>query len=99
MKTQTARRGPLLLLLALSATGCQPPPVVRQAVCPAIPASLTRDCGMCPNEAAKPKTNGELGEAWMDCSECARTYRIRMEAIAELAKCRVEFPEPVVEPL
>lgn len=65
--------------------GCQSAPQ-RVTVCPVIPASLLRDCGRCSD--SPPKTNGELAEAWMDCRQCVAEYRIRMEAVGELAGCR-----------
>ena len=81
---QLTTAGLLLLLLA----GCQPRPAIRVVECPAIPASLTRDCGRCGPDEPAPKTNGELAEAWMDCRQCAAEQRIRLDAVRELAGCR-----------
>ncbi len=73
---------------ALVLAACQPRPSIQVVTCPEIPVSLTRDCGRCLPDDPTPATNGELAEAWMDCRQCVAEYRIRMEAVAELAECR-----------
>jgi hypothetical protein len=32
--------------------------------------------------------NGDLAEQWFECRACVAEYRVRMEAIGELAACR-----------
>lgn len=78
----------LLWAVCVALAGCQPVRVVEAPVCPAIPASLLRDCERCLPDDPTPQTNGELAEAWMDCRQCLSEYRIRMDAIGELAGCR-----------
>lgn len=77
---------------ALVLTACQPTRIIEVPVCPPLPASLTRDCGRCLPDDPTPVTNGELAEAWMDCRQCVAEYRIRAEAVRELAGCRAAVP-------
>ena len=74
--------------LVLLLVGCQSAPPVHVVTCPAIPASLTRDCGRCLADDPTPATNGELAESWLDCRQCVAEQRIRLAAVAELAGCR-----------
>jgi hypothetical protein len=78
----------LLCALCVALAGCQSAPRVQVVTCAAIPASLTRDCGRCLPDDPPPATNGELAEAYLDCRQCVAEYRIRAEAVRELAGCR-----------
>lgn len=85
------RRAPvkrLLWAVCVALAGCQPRPSIHVVTCPAIPASLVRDCGRCLADDPAPQTNGELAEAWMDCRQCVAEQRIRLAAVRELAGCR-----------
>lgn len=86
------RRAPvkacLYCLAVLMLAACQPRPSIQVVTCPAIPVSLTRDCGRCLPDDPTPATNGDLAEAWMDCRQCVAEQRIRLSAVAELAGCR-----------
>ena len=78
----------LACLTALMLVACQSAPRVQVVTCPAIPASLTRECGRCLPDDPTPATNGELAEAWLDCRQCVAEQRIRLAAVRELAECR-----------
>lgn len=82
----------LLWAVSVALAGCKTAPEVVVSTCPDIPASLTRDCGRCADDAALPKLNGELLEAYFDCRQCSQESRIRLEAIRELAGCRQKEP-------
>lgn len=75
-------------ILSLILAGCQPRQSIQVVTCPSIPVSLTRDCGRCLPDDPTPATNGALAEAWLDCRQCVAEYRIRVEAVRELAGCR-----------
>lgn len=78
----------LLWAACVALVGCQPRQSIQVVTCPSIPVSLTRDCGRCLPDDPTPATNGALAEAWLDCRQCVAEYRIRVEAVRELAGCR-----------
>ena len=78
----------VLLVVVLLLAGCRAGPSIQVVTCPAIPASLTRDCGWCLPDDPTPQTNGELAGQWIDCRQCVAEQRIRLAAVAELAACR-----------
>lgn len=82
----------VILVVVLLLAGCRAGPHIEVVTCASIPASLTRDCGRCLPDDPVPQTNGELAEAWMDCRQCVAEYRIRAEAVRELAGCRAAVP-------
>ena len=78
----------LAYLTALMLVACQSAPRIQVTTCADIPASLTRECSRCLPDDPTPATNGALAEAWIDCRQCVAEYRIRVEAVRELAGCR-----------
>lgn len=83
----------LLLAVCVALAGCQSAPRIQVVTCAPIPASLTRDCGRCLPDDPVPATNGELAEAYLDCRQCVAEQRIRLDAVRELAECRVPDTE------
>lgn len=83
-----SRTIPLLVtgVASLFLTACAPRLVVIEQ-CPAIPVALTEPCQP---PARALDTNGDLARAYLDALECVDESTLKLQAIKELAACRLQ---------
>ncbi len=80
------RAMPGAMFVFLTLCGCRSvAPIILQ--CPAIPESLTTACETPDTDL---ETNADLARAYVEAEGCRREDRVKLEAIRELADCRVE---------